>query len=128
MNPVGKGWFSLAVILYLFFDAVTIITQGEGGLIERLGRFDRQLAPGLHLKIPLIEKVSAKTSSRERVLDVPAQRCISADNAPLTADAIVLYRINDLLAWTLEIYSLQPRFLKAWNYNWLLKEEKELQF
>jgi len=77
-------------------DSVALVRQGHAGLVERLGRFDRTLAPGLHLKLPFVERVSAYASVRERVLDVPAQRCITKDNAPLTADAVIFYRINDL--------------------------------
>lgn len=77
-------------------DSFALVTQGHAGLVERLGKFDRRIGPGLHLKLPFVERLSAYTSIRERVLDVPAQRCITMDNAPLTADAVVFYRINDL--------------------------------
>ena len=72
------------------------VRQGEACLIERLGRYKRALTAGLHPKLPFIESVAAYSSIRERVLDVPAQRCITKDNAPLSADAVVFYRITDL--------------------------------
>ena len=72
------------------------VRQGEACLIERLGRYKRTLTAGLHPKLPFIESVAAYSSIRERVLDVPAQRCITKDNAPLSADAVVFYRITDL--------------------------------
>ena len=77
-------------------DSFAMVTQGNAGLVERLGKYDRTLRPGLHLKLPFVERLSCYTSVRERVLDVPAQRCITMDNAPLTADAVVFYRIRDL--------------------------------
>ena len=77
-------------------ESFTLVRQGHAGLVERLGKFDRTLGPGLHLKLPFLERLSAYASVRERVLDVPAQRCITKDNAPLTADAVVFYRIVDL--------------------------------
>ena len=73
-----------------------LVRQGEACLIERLGRYKRTLTAGLHPKLPFIESVAAYSSIRERVLDVPAQRCITKDNAPLSADAVVFYRITDL--------------------------------
>ena len=88
--PIAVG----AVVTAL--DSFAMVTQGNAGLVERLGRYDRTLKPGLHLKLPFVERLSCYTSVRERVLDVPAQRCITMDNAPLTADAVVFYRIRDL--------------------------------
>lgn len=89
-----------------------LISQGNGALVERFGRLDRQLGPGFHLKLPFVERISAHLSTRERILDVslvhanslreicvlqvPAQRCITSDNAPLMADAVIFYRIRDL--------------------------------
>ena len=61
-----------------------------------MGRYKRTLTAGLHPKLPFIESVAGYSSIRERVLDVPAQRCITKDNAPLSADAVVVYRITDL--------------------------------
>ena len=72
------------------------VRQGDACLIERLGRYKRTLTAGLHPKLPFVESVAAYSSIKERVLDVPAQRCITKDNAPLSADAVVFYRITDL--------------------------------
>ena len=58
--------------------------------------FIGQLGPGLHVKVPLMERIAAHTSLRERVLDVPAQKLHFEDNAPLRADAVIFYRIRDL--------------------------------
>jgi len=77
-------------------DSFALITQGNACLVERLGRYRRTLTAGLHPKLPFVERVTAHTSIRERVLDVPAQRCITKDNAPLSADAVVFFRITDL--------------------------------
>jgi len=95
----GEG---LGVFLCLVVGAaccrgsLALVKQGDGALVERLGRFHRQLGAGLHVKLPVLERVAVHTSMRERVLDVPAQSCISKDNAPLKADAVIFYRIRDL--------------------------------
>ena len=46
--------------------------------------------------MPGLEGVSIRASVREQVLDVPPQPCITSDNAPLSADAVVFFRIRDL--------------------------------
>ena len=81
--------------IYLASESVCLIQQGNSALIERLGQFHRELTPGLHWKVPLVDRVAARYSLRERCLDVPPQKCITADNAPLEADAVVFYRIED---------------------------------
>ena len=84
----------------LFFLAlccsVRIISTGSEALVERLGKFDRRLSPGLNFIVPGLEGVSIRASVREQVLDVPPQPCITSDNAPLSADAVVFFRIRDL--------------------------------
>ncbi|EOD06279.1 putative stomatin-like protein [Emiliania huxleyi CCMP1516] len=80
----------------LAVSSVRIISTGEEALVERLGRFERRLHPGLSFVIPGIERVSIYASIREQVLDVPPQPCITSDNAPLSADAVVFFRIKDL--------------------------------
>lgn len=85
-----------AVAVYCASSSFQLVSQGNCALVERLGKYDRMLGPGLHFKLPFAERISALLSVRERVLDVPPQRCISSDNAPLTADAVVFYRIRDL--------------------------------
>lgn len=68
---------------------------GETALVERLGRFSRKLSPGFHLLVPLVDVVRARLTVREQVLDIPPQGCITQDNAPLSADAVVYWRIFD---------------------------------
>mmetsp|Transcript_28756 Transcript_28756/g.89443 ORF Transcript_28756/g.89443 Transcript_28756/m.89443 type:complete len:418 (-) Transcript_28756:15-1268(-) len=84
-----------AATVALLRASVIIIREGECALVERLGRFDRELKPGLHLKIPLVDSVRATMTVREQVLDIPPQSCITSDNAPLKADAVVYWRIFD---------------------------------
>ena len=85
-----------AAAVMLAVSSVRIISTGEEALVERLGRFERRLHPGLSFVIPGIERVSIYASIREQVLDVPPQPCITSDNAPLSADAVVFFRIKDL--------------------------------
>ena len=90
----------------LLAASVRVVGQGDGALVERLGRFHRKLDPGLHLVIPFVEWLSATDTLREKVLDVPPMECITADNTPLTADAVVYYRITDLYATRYSVESL----------------------
>ena len=79
------------------FQSVKIISQGYEALVERLGRYSRKLTPGLSFLIPIIEKIVFKDTIREQVLDVPPQQCITKDNVSLSADAVVYWRITDMI-------------------------------
>jgi regulator of protease activity HflC (stomatin/prohibitin superfamily) len=63
----------LVITLVLAGLSIVIIPQQEMGLIERLGKFDRVLGPGLNFRIPLIERLRGKESIRIRQLDVPVE-------------------------------------------------------
>jgi len=72
-----------------------VIGQGSESLVERLGKYNRLLGAGLHFVVPIFESLSYHGTIREQVLDIPPQRCITADNAPISADAVVYFRIFD---------------------------------
>lgn len=75
--------------------SVKIINQGDVAVVERFGKFHKRLDPGLHFLIPLVDSVRVRLSIREQVFDIPPQQCITSDNAPLAADAVVYWRVVD---------------------------------
>lgn len=79
------------------FQSVKIINQGYEALVERLGRYSRKLTPGLSFIVPVLERIVFKDTIREQVLDVPPQQCITKDNVSLSADAVVYWRITDMI-------------------------------
>lgn len=86
----------LAVLAIVFFSAgVKVVPQGQQWTVERFGRYTQTLEPGLGLIIPFIDRIGFKLSMMESVLDVPSQTVISKDNAAVTADGVLFYRILD---------------------------------
>lgn len=83
----------LALLLYAA-KAIKIVTQFEKGLVERFGRFDRMVDPGLRFIIPFIERIR-RIDMREQVVDVPPQEVITKDNVVVTVDAVVYYQATD---------------------------------
>lgn len=75
--------------------SVQVVRQGDISIVERFGKFHNRLEPGLHLLIPFVDQIRATLTNREQVLDIPPQKCITSDNAPLAADAVVYWRIVD---------------------------------
>ena len=63
----------IIILIVLIFFSIVIVPQQSMSIIERLGKFNRILSPGLHFKIPIIERVAGKESIRIRQLDVPVE-------------------------------------------------------
>ena len=72
----------------------TVVGQGSVRLLERFGKYKCTLEPGLHWTIPFVDRAH-KVTTKELVVDTPPQNCITKDNAPLKADAVLYYRIFD---------------------------------
>lgn len=88
--------------------SVRIVNQGDEALVESLGRYNgKKLQPGLNVTVPFIDKVVYKQTIREKVLDVPAQQCITRDNVSITVDAVVYWRIVDLEKAYYKVENLQ---------------------
>lgn len=85
---------AIALAFGLVLMSVRIIRPFEKGLVERLGKFQRILDPGLNLIIPFFDTVQ-KVDMREVVIDVPAQLVITRDNVGVEVDAIIYIQVTD---------------------------------
>jgi len=86
----------IAVIGVIFVArAIKIVPQQNAWVVERLGKYDRTLTPGLSFVTPFIERVAYKHSLKEVPLDVPSQVCITKDNTQLTVDGILYFQVTD---------------------------------
>jgi len=81
------------VVLFLILT-VRIVRPYQKGIVERLGRYNRMVAPGLRFIIPIIESMH-KVDMREMVVDVPPQEVITKDNVVVTVDAVIYYEVTD---------------------------------
>ncbi len=90
----------LAIISFLIagytVGSVRIIKEGNAALVERLGKYNRKLEPGVNMIVPLVESVVLEDSLREQTLDIEPQRAITKDSVNLEVDAIIYWRIYDL--------------------------------
>ncbi len=97
---IGVGLF---ILLMLFFSCVFTITQGENGILLRLGRLVtdsktkqlRVLDPGLHVKLPFIESVRV-FDTRIQTLDIKSSRIVTKEKKDVIVDYYVKWRIVDL--------------------------------
>lgn len=86
----------IAVIAALFVvRTIKIVPQQHAWVVEKLGKYDRTLTPGLKFVVPFIERVAYKHSLKEVPLDVPSQVCITKDNTQLQVDGIIYFQVTD---------------------------------
>lgn len=101
----------VALGLILVFLGIKVVPQGWEFTVERFGRYTRTLPPGLHLIIPLIDRVGRKLNVMEQVLDVPSQEIITRDNAMVTVDGVVFFQVLDTARAAYEVAHLQLAIL-----------------
>ncbi len=88
----------LTVIAIIFISRTfKIVPQQSTLVIERLGKYDRTLTPGLKFVIPFVERVAYRHSLKEVPLDVPSQVCITRDNTQLQVDGILYFQVTDTM-------------------------------
>ncbi len=83
------------VVALVIWKGIKIVPQQSAWVIEKLGRFDRKLEPGLNLLVPFIERVAYKHSLKEYAYDVQEQTAITRDNVTLVMDGVIYIRIVD---------------------------------
>ncbi|MCR5653547.1 MAG: SPFH/Band 7/PHB domain protein [Ruminococcus sp.] len=92
-------------IIILFFLIVIIrnikiVPQAHAYVIERLGAYHKTWDTGLHLKVPIIDRISKRVSLKEQVVDFPPQPVITRDNVTMQIDTVVYFEITDPKLYT----------------------------
>ena len=87
--------YVLAALVVLFFSCIRIVPQATEFVIEFLGKYSRTWSAGIHIKIPLLERVAKRITLKEQVIDSPPQPVITKDNVTMQIDTVVFFRIFD---------------------------------
>ncbi|MEM9733185.1 MAG: SPFH domain-containing protein [Pseudomonadota bacterium] len=105
------------LMVIVILSMIKIVPQGFNYTIERLGRFDRTLTPGLNLIWPFIERVGAKMNMMEQVLDVPTQEIITKDNATCSVDGVTFFQVLNAPKAAYEVSGLENAILNLTMTN-----------
>lgn len=100
-----------AVIVVLVYASVKPVPQGRQFTVERFGRYVTTLEPGLNFIIPFVDRVGARISMMETVLDVPGQEVITRDNAMVQVDGVVFFQVLDAAKAAYEVNDLANAIL-----------------
>lgn len=90
--------FFAVITVIAITQVIKVVPQQQAWIVERLGKFDKVLQPGLNLLVPIIQKVAYKHTLKEEAIDVTAQTAISNDNVTLSIDGVLYVKIVDPVA------------------------------
>lgn len=74
---------------------VRFVPQQTAWIVERMGKFNRILDPGLAILVPFIDRIAYVKSLKEVAIEIPSQSAITADNVTLELDGVLFTRVFD---------------------------------
>ncbi|MDR0716021.1 MAG: SPFH/Band 7/PHB domain protein [Azoarcus sp.] len=89
---------TIVIIIFAFITVakgVRIVPQGEEWIVERLGKYQGTLRPGLNFLIPYLDRVAYRLVTKDIILDVQQQEVITRDNAVILTNAIAFIKITN---------------------------------
>ena len=88
-----------------------MVPQGYEWTVEKFGKYTHTLDPGLHILLPIYQRVGRKINMMEQVLEVPSQDVITKDNAVVKVDGIVFFQVLDAAKAAYEVAQLEIAIL-----------------
>lgn len=85
----------LVIVLALLASCVRIVPQAQALVVERLGAFLETWSVGVHIKMPILDRVAKRVNLKEQVADFPPQPVITKDNVTMRIDTVVFFQITD---------------------------------
>ncbi len=92
------GWAILVIcilIILVLASCIKVVPQAHAYVVERLGAYQGTWSVGLHIKMPLLDKVAKKVNLKEQVVDFAPQPVITKDNVTMRIDTVVFFQITD---------------------------------
>ncbi len=108
--------FILLVVIALW-STVKVVPQGSNWTVENFGRYTRTLSPGLHILIPVMERIGAKMNMKEQVIDIPSQDIITRDNAMVTVDGVNFFQVLNAAKAAYEVNALESAIVNLTMTN-----------
>ncbi|GAA1761193.1 SPFH domain-containing protein [Luedemannella helvata] len=111
-GEIVLGLIAAAIILLVVITlakSVRVVPQQQMNVVERLGKYQRTLTPGLNVLVPYLDKIRTKVDMREQVVSFPPQPVITSDNLVVSIDTVLYFKVVDPVRATYEI----ANFLQA---------------
>ena len=96
----AMGLIVILIVLIILGSCIKVVPQSRAFVVERLGAFRTVWGVGLHIKVPLFERVAKNVSLKEQVVDFPPQPVITKDNVTMQIDTVIYFQITDPKLYT----------------------------
>ena len=116
----GFALFALALLAFVFWviwSLVKIVPQGFNYTVENFGRYTKTLNPGLHILMPVVERVVHQINMKEKVMDIPSQDVITRDNAMVRVDGVAFFQVLSAAKAAYEVDALEPSIMNLTMTN-----------
>src|SRR6185436_12947874 len=97
----------VGLALVVLWSTVKTVPQGFNYTVETFGRYTRTLTPGLHILVPVMERIGWKMNLKEQVIDIPSQDIITKDNAMVTVDGVNFFQVLNAAKAAYEVDNLR---------------------
>jgi regulator of protease activity HflC (stomatin/prohibitin superfamily) len=84
------------ILLFIGYNTIVIVPMRASYVVERLGKYRVTLVPGIYFLIPFFDRIAYRHETREQVMDIPGQSCISQDNIQVEIDGLVYLKVIDV--------------------------------
>ncbi|HET9094237.1 MAG TPA: SPFH domain-containing protein [Solirubrobacteraceae bacterium] len=91
------------VLIIMAARTIRIVPQARAGIVERLGRYNRTLGPGMTYLVPFVDRMRPLIDLREQVVSFPPQPVITEDNLVVNIDTVLYFTVNDARSATYEV-------------------------
>ena len=111
------GLFLIVLAALAMWSTVKVVPQGYNWTVENFGRYTRTLSPGLHILIPVMERVGSKMNMKEQVMDIPSQDIITRDNAMVKVDGVTFFQVLSAAKAAYEVDELEGSIINLTMTN-----------
>jgi regulator of protease activity HflC (stomatin/prohibitin superfamily) len=119
-------FFILGILVFILFKLIIIIVpQSQRYLVERLGKFHKELSSGIHILIPLIDQIRFKTSLLEQSLSIKNLICTTKDQTQCMIQANCLFEVKDPIQY---FYSADRNSITLQSITELFIKEEILNY
>ncbi|ELS30742.1 MULTISPECIES: SPFH domain-containing protein [Pseudanabaena] len=87
--------FALLSGTYIY-RSFRIIEEGQVALVERFGKYQKTMEPGINIVLPFLDRIALIKSSREQVLEISPQPCTTSDSVSVSVSGVMYWQISDL--------------------------------
>ncbi|PKL92827.1 MAG: hypothetical protein CVV21_00340 [Candidatus Goldiibacteriota bacterium HGW-Goldbacteria-1] len=92
----------IVVLVVLLPSFIKIAQEYERLVIFRLGKCIGEKGPGLVILIPFIDR-PVRVDLRELYLEIPSQTCITKDNAGISIDFLIYWKVIDAVKTVVQV-------------------------